>query len=252
VDPAGQPWVLEVNANPCIAPDSGFVAAAERASIDFPQLVQRIIADIPAQHGTGRRALAVSSQSLTGYATNGLHSSKKKVEARMESPSPGGETPEHIWYREEVKPEDREHVRAIVESSGFFSHAEVAIAVELVEEYLTKGVQSGYYFLFAEYDNQVVGYTCFGPIPGTMHSYDLYWIAVHNQYRGLGIGKALLGHSERVIAHLGGQRIYIETSSRAQYKPTQAFYAACEYRQEAKLEDFYAPGDGKIIYVKTV
>jgi D-alanine-D-alanine ligase len=44
VDETGQPWVLEVNANPCLAPDSGFVATAEQAGCNFTQVVQRIIA----------------------------------------------------------------------------------------------------------------------------------------------------------------------------------------------------------------
>ncbi|HOD70201.1 MAG TPA: D-alanine--D-alanine ligase [Deltaproteobacteria bacterium] len=45
VDEQGGPWVLEINANPCISPDSGFVAAAERAGIPFRELVGRIVAD---------------------------------------------------------------------------------------------------------------------------------------------------------------------------------------------------------------
>jgi D-alanine-D-alanine ligase len=46
VDHAGHPWVLEVNANPCLAPDSGFVAAAERAGLRLTQVIQRILEDI--------------------------------------------------------------------------------------------------------------------------------------------------------------------------------------------------------------
>ena len=49
VDQQGIPWVLEVNANPCISPDSGFVAAAERAGLDFNTVIRRIIADIPGE-----------------------------------------------------------------------------------------------------------------------------------------------------------------------------------------------------------
>jgi D-alanine-D-alanine ligase len=45
VDESGQPWVLEVNANPCLAPDSGFVASALEAGCNFTQVVRRIIAD---------------------------------------------------------------------------------------------------------------------------------------------------------------------------------------------------------------
>jgi D-alanine-D-alanine ligase len=45
VDSEGRPWVLEINANPCISPDSGFVAACARAGIAFPEAVTRIVAD---------------------------------------------------------------------------------------------------------------------------------------------------------------------------------------------------------------
>ena len=124
------------------------------------------------------------------------------------------------------------------------------IAVELVDERLAQGLHSGYYFLFAEHGGEVLGYTCFGPIPGTTVSYDLYWIAVRNPYRSMGVGTLLLAHSESKIAHLGGHRIYIETSSRPLYVPTHAFYDAHGYHQEAWLEDYYTPGDAKIIYVK--
>jgi D-alanine-D-alanine ligase len=43
VDSAGRPWVLEINANPCIAPDAGFAAAIERAGLTYDQAVERII-----------------------------------------------------------------------------------------------------------------------------------------------------------------------------------------------------------------
>ena len=45
VDKLNNPFVLEVNANPCISPDSGFVAAASQAGIDMKRVIERIIGD---------------------------------------------------------------------------------------------------------------------------------------------------------------------------------------------------------------
>ena len=45
VDQAGRPWILEVNANPCLSPDAGFAAALRRASIPFETAIQRILDD---------------------------------------------------------------------------------------------------------------------------------------------------------------------------------------------------------------
>lgn len=45
VDTEGQPWILEVNANPCLAPDAGFHAACERAGYSLPEVIERILTD---------------------------------------------------------------------------------------------------------------------------------------------------------------------------------------------------------------
>jgi D-alanine-D-alanine ligase len=43
VDESGQPWVLEINANPCLSPESGIAAAARHVGIAYPELISRII-----------------------------------------------------------------------------------------------------------------------------------------------------------------------------------------------------------------
>jgi D-alanine-D-alanine ligase len=155
-------------------------------------------------------------------------------------------------FREEPTEADLENVREIVASSGFFYREEIDVAVDLVRERLLKGLSSGYYFFFVELNGEVLGYACYGPIACTITSYDLFWIAVGQAARGLGIGQRVLQRVEEKIRHLGGSRIYVETSSRELYRPTHRFYRSCGYEKEAMIRDFYAPGDHKILYLKIV
>jgi ribosomal protein S18 acetylase RimI-like enzyme len=157
-----------------------------------------------------------------------------------------------VLFRRDVKPEDCENVRRIASSSGFFSPEEILVAVELVQECLEKGYGSGYHFVFAEQEDSPVGYACFGPIACTKASYDLYWIAVANDFRGLGIGGELLLKSLSIMKSLGGLRVYVETSSRPQYDVTRSFYRKRGFAEEAVLKDFYDLGDHKVIYVRTI
>ena len=155
------------------------------------------------------------------------------------------------FFRNLINSNDPELIRAIIQSSGFFNPEEIDIAVELAEMALNKGcADSGYHFLFLEVDGKTAGYSCFGRIAGTRNSFDLYWIAVHDNFRGKGLGKQLLAETEKIISEMGGGRIYIETSSIEKYTPTQKFYFSAHYTLEALLENFYAPGDGKMIFVK--
>jgi ribosomal protein S18 acetylase RimI-like enzyme len=163
-----------------------------------------------------------------------------------------GNSSDQITWREEPRPSDLERVKEIVVSSGFFSQAEIGVAVELVEERLKKGVESGYHFVFAEQNQKVAGYSCFGPIPCTEESYDIYWIAVQEELRGSGLGVEVLKRVEGRIREMGGKRIYVETSSREQYRPTRSFYSRFGYRKEATLKNFYSPGDHKVIYLRVL
>jgi ribosomal protein S18 acetylase RimI-like enzyme len=143
-------------------------------------------------------------------------------------------------------------VRSLVEGTGYFNPDEVRIAAELVEERIVRGASSGYEFVMLESDGVLLGYSCWGPIDGTLHSFDLFWIAVRDDCRGQGIGRYILRATEACIAARGGGRVYAETSGREQYASTRAFYERCGYEREAELRDFYGPGDSKVFYVREI
>jgi D-alanine-D-alanine ligase len=45
IDAAGRPWILEINANPCLSPDAGFAAALQASGVSYPAAIARILTD---------------------------------------------------------------------------------------------------------------------------------------------------------------------------------------------------------------
>lgn len=155
----------------------------------------------------------------------------------------------NIKFRYEVKETDPATIEEIVRSTGFFYEHEIPVAYELAEERITKGIDSGYLFVFAEFDGKVVSYACYGLTPCTLGTYDLYWIVTHDDFRGKGAGISVLNETLRQVRLLNGRMLIAETSTKEQYRPTRTFYEKNGFLCEAAITDFYAPGDGKAVYV---
>lgn len=155
-----------------------------------------------------------------------------------------------LSLREELVPQDMLSIRKVVESTGFFTEQEVEVAIELVEDRISRIEDSDYQFLVVEVDGKVVGYSCYGWISVTEANYDLYWIVVDNNQRGNGLGQYLMEETEARIRKLGGARLYAETSGQEKYAPTQRYYEKCGFYKEAVVKDFYRQGDDKLIYTK--
>jgi ribosomal protein S18 acetylase RimI-like enzyme len=155
-----------------------------------------------------------------------------------------------IQFRTAVSQDDVEAIHFMVASAGVFSAEEIDVAVELAEHALQHKEASDYRFLLAEREGWFMGYSCFGRIPLTQGRYDLYWIVVDGNVQQQGVASELLRATEAAILAAGGRTLYAETSSRTVYAPAQAFYRHRGFELAARLQDFYAKGDDKIIFAK--
>jgi ribosomal protein S18 acetylase RimI-like enzyme len=151
-----------------------------------------------------------------------------------------------------LEPDDREPVHEILVRTGYFTAVEIATALELIDDWLTRGEPSGY-LCFVATDpgtDVVLGYVCVGPAPLTEGTYDLYWIAVDPHTQGRGIGRALLNWAEGEVEHRRGRLLLIETSSQEVYQSTVRFYERCGYALVARITDYYRAGDDKLVFGK--
>lgn len=146
----------------------------------------------------------------------------------------------------ELRATDRAPIERILRAISAFTDAEVLVALELVDE----RPEVGYRFVVAEVEGTVAGYACFGETPCTVGTYDLYWIAVDPTRQNLGLGRKLLDAVERAVRAEHGRLLVIETASKPEYAATRAFYERCGLELTARIKDFYARGDDKLVYCR--
>lgn len=152
---------------------------------------------------------------------------------------------------EGIRPEDKANVEKILRSTNFFYEFEIATALEIADKTISEGSEkSGYYWLKASDENGIVAFANYGKNDFSVHSWDLFWIAVHNSARNKKLGTSLLKAIEESVVKRGGKILWIETSGRPLYASTEAFYVRNGYKLAASLKDFYGPGDPKQIYSK--
>jgi GNAT superfamily N-acetyltransferase len=142
---------------------------------------------------------------------------------------------------------DLKGIEDILRSSGFFYEFEIETALEIADDTLDRG---GYSWLLMKDEDGVVAFANYGKNAFSTHSWDLYWIAVHEKSRHKKLGKELLKAIEDDVKEAGAKILWIETSGRPLYGPTEAFYQRNGYTLQASLKDFYAQGDPKQIYSK--
>ena len=149
--------------------------------------------------------------------------------------------------------EDRSRIRDVVIASGKFTPVEIAVAMELVDEALTRGELSGYIVAVLEEEGHqppLQGYVCYGHTPLTDGVYDLYWIVVDPASQGKGFGRRLLDFVEKDVVARRGRMLLIETSSQQTYDATIRFYQRSGYQVAARIKNFYRIGDDKLIFSK--
>ena len=162
-----------------------------------------------------------------------------------------------------LEPHHRDRVAEILRSTENFREEEVDVALELFdasftdEDYTFVGAfddRSGSAdgrWLMADGSRRILqGFACFGPTPSTDRTYDLYWIAVDRNAQGSGCGTVLLSAVERTLEALHARMLVVETSSRSDYTATRSFYLRRGYVEAARVREFYAPEDDRIILTK--
>jgi ribosomal protein S18 acetylase RimI-like enzyme len=147
-------------------------------------------------------------------------------------------------------PADTPTLVSLAEKTGVFKPMEIVALKEVLDDYHAVNAGHGHRCVTFDQQGDILGFAYYAPAAMTDRTWYLYWIAVSKHTQAKGVGGKLLKHAEEDIRALGGRMLLIETSSMPHYDLTRKFYLKHGYEQEAVLRDFYAEGDGMVVFRK--
>lgn len=152
----------------------------------------------------------------------------------------------------EIKDKDFQDFVTLAQETDYFISSEIEILKDVLNEY-RRSPNSGYIIFKNEVEGNLAGFVIFGKVPGTVFSWEIYWIVVGKNYQGRRIGKALIKMVEDYILNQNETAILrVETSGKSSYLKTRDFYLNYGFSEVGKIVDFYAPGDDLIILSKKI
>ena len=149
------------------------------------------------------------------------------------------------------KPEEFDALVRLATDTGMFKKLEVKVLGELLHDWHTSLAKEGHICCtLKESDGTPVGFVYHAPAVMTKGTWHLYWLVVDKNAQGRGLGKRMVRYAEADARKRGGHHLLAETSGTARYASTRIFYDKVGYTVEARVRDFYAPGDDQVIYRK--
>jgi len=148
---------------------------------------------------------------------------------------------------------DLKRIKEIAVAADMFSTEEAEFFDEMVHGALDGSLEDHQWLVVEPETGSVVGAAQFAPEPFADRMWNLYFIAVDPDQLGSGIGSALMAHVEAALTQLGVEQartLVVETSSTEQYAGARQFYLGLGYDEEARIREFYGPGDHKVVFWK--
>ncbi len=134
---------------------------------------------------------------------------------------------------------------AVIDATGLFPSSMLA---EMIAGFLSGETDERW--LTLEQDGGPVAIAYCAPERMAEGTWNLPLIAVDPDRQGIGLGGALMGQVEDALRADGQRLLLVETSGEPEFERTRKFYRQLAYIEEARIRDYYSPGDDKIVFWK--
>jgi ribosomal protein S18 acetylase RimI-like enzyme len=143
----------------------------------------------------------------------------------------------------------------IAVDTGLFSADEAqtllgGVLQELADGALPEGHQAA--ACWEQNGGSPVGWCYFAPDDHAANVWNLWWIGVSPRRHGAGVGLTLLRYVEQEVRNAGGRLLIIETSDAEPLSRARRFYVRNGYAECGRIPDFYAVGEAKVVFARTL
>jgi ribosomal protein S18 acetylase RimI-like enzyme len=150
---------------------------------------------------------------------------------------------------------DGKAVNAIAIETGLFTADDIGGFKETLQGFLDGSLSDHRWIVLEDEANAIVGAAYYAPEPFSDRMWNLYFIGVRPARHGAGVGTALVAHVEATLRGAGeeiARTLIVETSSLERFGGTRAFYERRGFIEEARIREFYGPGEDKIVFWKSL
>lgn len=107
-------------------------------------------------------------------------------------------------------------------------------------------------WLTAQIGSDPVGFCFAEPEDMADRTWNMRALGVRPDHQGRGLGSRLVGACEDMLRIRGQRLLIVDTSGGPSFAPARTFYTANGFEEEARLRDFWAPGDDKVTFRKSL
>ncbi|MEO1134184.1 MAG: GNAT family N-acetyltransferase [Cyanobacteria bacterium J06639_1] len=145
-------------------------------------------------------------------------------------------------------PDDTPAFLSIAKEANGFEPEELDVFRNTLSDYFAG--KSSAFWVTDDDEGMVVGVAYCEPERMARGTWNLLFIAIHPDLQGCGRGTALIRAVEEIATERGARLLLVETSGTPDFDRTRTFYRKCQYEEEARIREFYAAGDDKIVFRK--
>ena len=139
--------------------------------------------------------------------------------------------------------EDIQKIQSIVDQTGLFP---ADLVPDLLDPFLTE--QTTEFWRTARIAQEIVGFAYIVPEMLAEGTWNLTAIAIAPSHQRSGAGSVLLNAVEDHLRTLHQRILLVDTSSTEDFEMARGFYIRNGYDEEARIRDFWAEGDDKVVF----